>query len=485
MAHSAATSVETARMEGGLFDAYKVIATSLENVAAMDQPPVFETNTRILANLFEVYTFKTERAYQMLQEHSAAGACGTESLHESFLWAACGAITKMLTGDLAIDEDYESISGWQAPLACARVVLKKESASKSSMLENLVQLLDWVVRDTTCCFSDASVDAIFGVIQALVCGPASSSYITREMSPGFMTDECGGDVLKVCEQHGVFQLLWEAADQFETRPNVAILAVEVLSATIRGHWADEVKPVKGRHEARVEVVLSKEGAVRHGDPWGKGVVQQRQRKSSPKVLLSWVRAERLKRLGEMVASYAGSDDVENNEPSTPEQDKEVAGVAGTTGSRGEERVRNRAHEYHHASEDLLESALRLFGQLIEHLPDARDVVSHEAMKALMDIHESDRFSREQRSLAEQTMQLMGCLTPGSSDDHAPGDLFAEHTEGSREPFMDDDKTVAWTAPMFHATPSKRSREVFEYREGSKSEGLLDGCLDDLPRATPF
>lgn len=489
MAHSAATSAETARMEGGLFDAYKAIATSLENVAAMNQPPVFETNTRILANLFEVYTFKTERAFQMLQEHSAAGACGTESLHESFLWAACGAISKMLIGDLAIDEDYESISGWQAPLACARVVLKKESASKSSMLQNLVQLLDWVVRDTTCCFSDASVDAIFGVIQALVCGPASSSYITREMSPGFMTDECGGDVLKVCEQHRVFQLLWEAADQFETRPNVAILAVEVLSATIRGHWADEVKPVKGRHEARVEVVLSKEDAVRYGDLWGKGVfrtgAQQRQRKSSPKALLSWVRAERLKRLGEMVASYAGSDDVENNEPSTPEQDKEVAGVAGTTGSRGEERVRNRAHEYHHASEDLLESALRLFGQLIEHLPDARDVVSHETMKALMDIHESDRFSREQRSLAEQTMQLMGCPTPGSSDDHAPGDLFAEHNEGSREPFMDDDKTVAWTAPMSHATPSKRSREVFEYRESSKSEGLLDACLDDLPRGMPF
>ena len=203
MAHSAATSAETARMEGGLFDAYKAIATSLENVAAMNQPPVFETNTRILANLFEVYTFKTERAYQMLQEHSAAGACGTESLHESFLWAACGAISKMLIGDLAIDEDYESISGWQAPLACARVVLKKESASKSSMLQNLVQLLDWVVRDTTCCFSDASVDAIFGVIQALVCGPASSSYITREMSPGFMTDECGGDVLKVGTSSGL------------------------------------------------------------------------------------------------------------------------------------------------------------------------------------------------------------------------------------------------------------------------------------------
>ena len=63
MAHSAGTSVETARMESGLFEAYRAIAMSLENVAALDQPEVTEANTEILANLFEVYLKKTKRAY--------------------------------------------------------------------------------------------------------------------------------------------------------------------------------------------------------------------------------------------------------------------------------------------------------------------------------------------------------------------------------------------------------------------------------------
>ena len=387
MAHSAGTSVETARMESGLFEAYRAIAMSLENVAALDQPEVTEANTEILANLFEVYLKKTKRAYSVLRESSAVGATGTECLHEGFLWAACGALSKMLTGELAIDDDYVSVSGWRGPIACARVVLDKP-AERRSLLENLIRLLRRVVHDTTCCFSDASVDAIFGAIQAVVCGPASSSYITKE----HVTRKCNCDELKLCETLNLFELLWEAAEQFETRPNVAILAVEVLSATIRGHWADEIRPVTGRHEARVEVVLSRRGF--RTKP-GSSLVTR----AKPTASVNSLRAERLKVLSAMVTSYAGRDDVENNEPSTPEQETEVAGVAGTTGSRGEERVRNRAHEYHHASEDLLESALRLFGQLIEHVPDAGDFVSNETMKALTDIHESDRFSREQRSLA--------------------------------------------------------------------------------------
>ena len=70
MAHSAGTSVETARMESGLFEAYRAIAMSLENVAALDQPEVTEANTEILANLFEVYLKKTKRAYSVLRESS-------------------------------------------------------------------------------------------------------------------------------------------------------------------------------------------------------------------------------------------------------------------------------------------------------------------------------------------------------------------------------------------------------------------------------
>ena len=263
MAHSAGTSVETARMESGLFEAYRAIAMSLENVAALDQPEVTEANTEILANLFEVYLKKTKRAYSVLRESSAVGATGTECLHEGFLWAACGALSKMLTGELAIDDDYVSVSGWRGPIACARVVLDKP-AERRSLLENLIRLLRRVVHDTTCCFSDASVDAIFGAIQAVVCGPASSSYITKEMEveeweDQHVTRKCNCDELKLCETQNLFELLWEAAEQFETRPNVAILAVEVLSATIRGHWADEIRPVTGRHEARVEVVLSRRG----------------------------------------------------------------------------------------------------------------------------------------------------------------------------------------------------------------------------------
>ena len=469
MAHSAGTSVETARMESGLFDAYRAIAMSLENVAALDQPEVTEANTEILANLFEVYLKKTKRAYSVLRESSAVGATGTECLHEGFLWAACGALSKMLTGELAIDDDYVSVSGWRGPIACARVVLDKP-AERRSLLENLIRLLRRVVHDTTCCFSDASVDAIFGAIQAVVCGPASSSYITKEMEveeweDQHVTRKCNCDELKLCETLNLFELLWEAAEQFETRPNVAILAVEVLSATIRGHWADEIRPVTGRHEARVEVVLSRRGF--RTKPGGSLVTR-----AKPTASVNSLRAERLKVLSAMVTSYAGRDDVENNEPSTPEQETEVAGVAGTTGSRGEERVRNRAHEYHHASEDLLESALRLFGQLIEHVPDAGDFVSNETMKALTDIHESDRFSREQRSLAEQTMQLMGCR-PGSSDDHAPDDLFAEPSERSQfEPFMDDDKAGVWTTPV--SDTKKRSREVFEHRSQQDVEENIFG-----------
>ena len=346
MAHSAGTSVETARMESGLFEAYRAIAMSLENVAALDQPEVTEANTEILANLFEVYLKKTKRAYSVLRESSAVGATGTECLHEGFLWAACGALSKMLTGELAIDDDYVSVSGWRGPIACARVVLDKP-AERRSLLENLIRLLRRVVHDTTCCFSDASVDAIFGAIQAVVCGPASSSYITKEMEveeweDQHVTRKCNCDELKLCETQNLFELLWEAAEQFETRPNVAILAVEVLSATIRGHWADEIRPVTGRHEARVEVVLSRQGF--RTKP-GSSLVTH----AKPTASVNSLRAERLKVLSAMVTSYAGRDDVENNEPSTPEQETEVAGVAGTTGSRGEERVRNRAHEYHHAS----------------------------------------------------------------------------------------------------------------------------------------